>query len=182
MGWEEQLFGLFDDLERQAEEMFTEERDLELADRSRTEYSQVTLASRLMASVDRTVAMDVLGVGQLRGTLTRVGAHWCLLASVGHDWVLRTEAVTTVTGASPRSFPEAAWSAVHQLGLGSALRRIAESGDRCVVHLVDGRRHDVRLVRVGQDFIEAVTGDGDGVREVLLPFTVIAAVQSRELS
>jgi hypothetical protein len=182
MGWEEQLFGLFDDLERQAEEIFTEERDLELADRSRAEYTQVTLASRLMASVDRTVAVDVRGVGQLQGTLTRVGAHWCLLTSVGHDWVLRAGAITTVSGASPRSYPEAAWSAVHRLGLGSALRRIADSGDRCVVHLVDGRRHDVRLVRVGLDFVEAVAGEGDGAREVLLPFAVIAAVQSRELS
>lgn len=180
MGWEEQLFGLFDELERQAEELFTEERDLELADRSRAEYAQVTLASRLMASVDAEVAVELLGVGQVRGTLRRVGAHWCLLASLGHDWVLRTAAVSAVSGASPRSFPEAAWSPVHQLGLGSALRRVAEAGERCVVHLVDGRRHDVCLTRVGADFVEARAGEGEGARDVLLPFEVVAAVQSRE--
>ena len=47
----ERFFALFDDLEQQAESLYAEERDLELADRTRAEYSAVTLASRLMASL-----------------------------------------------------------------------------------------------------------------------------------
>ena len=50
MGWEEELFGYLDDLEGQAAALYDAERAPELADRSRAEYQQVTLASRLMAS------------------------------------------------------------------------------------------------------------------------------------
>ena len=63
MGWEEHLFALFDDLEQQAEALYDAERDVELADRSRAEYHHVSLASRLMASLDREVVLDLLGGG-----------------------------------------------------------------------------------------------------------------------
>ena len=55
MGWEEQLFALFDDLESQAEGLFHAERELEIEDCGQTEYQQVTLASRLMASLDEDI-------------------------------------------------------------------------------------------------------------------------------
>ncbi|MCA1481579.1 hypothetical protein, partial [Bradyrhizobium sp. NBAIM08] len=38
-----------------------------------------------------------------------------------------------------------------RLGLGSALRRVAETGRRCVLHRLDGTRHDGVLRRVGAD-------------------------------
>ena len=38
MTWEEELFGFLDDLEQQADALFEADRDLEVADRSRTEY------------------------------------------------------------------------------------------------------------------------------------------------
>ena len=63
-----------------------------------------------------------------------------------------------------------------RLGLGSALRRLADAGERCVVHLVDGGRQDVVLTRVGQDFVE---GTAVGGRPVLVAFSGLAAVQSR---
>ena len=65
MTWEEQLFSLLDDLEQQAEAAYDAERDVDLADRSRAEYAQVTLASRLMASLE-----DELGA---RGARRRPG-------------------------------------------------------------------------------------------------------------
>ena len=70
MPWEEQLFSLLDDLEQQAEALYDSERDVELADRSRAEYAQVTLASRLMASVDEEVGLEVRGVGFVHGELS----------------------------------------------------------------------------------------------------------------
>ena len=179
MGWEEHLFDLFDDLEQQAEALYDAERDLELADRSRAAYHQVTLASRLMASVGGEVVLQLRGAGQVAGTLTRVGTGWCLVRGRAQDWVVRHDAVLVVDGGSDRSVPEVAWSAVAGLGLGAALRRVAEAGERCVLHLVDGGRHEAVLRRVGADFVEAGVGER-AERRVLVPFGAVAAVQSRD--
>ncbi len=180
MTWEEELFAVLDDLEQQAEALYDVERSAELADRSRAEYQQVTLASRLMASLATPVRLEVVGVGVVTGTLDRVGTGWCLLAGHGQDWVIRLEAVAAVHGASDRSLPEVAWSPIAGLGLGSALRRIADAGERCVVHTIDGTAHDVLLRRVGADFVEAVAGEVGEDRTLLVAFASLAAVQSRE--
>lgn len=181
MSWEEDLFEVLDDLERQAETLYDAERRAELLDRSRAEYHQVTLISRLMASVGVEVGLEVLGLGAVAGTLDRVGTGWCLLR--GHprdrpqDWVVRTDAVLTLRGASERSLPEVAWSPVARLGLGSALRRVADVGEPCVLHLVDGSRQEAVLRRVGADFVEAEAAQG---KRVLVAFSAMAAVQSRD--
>jgi hypothetical protein len=174
--WDEQLFAFLDDLEGQAEALFDAHRVGELADRSRSEYSAVTLASRLMASLDSEVVLDVLGVGKVVGLVQRVGADWCLAHGAAQDWVVRLPAVVGVDGASSRSVPEVAWSPVARLGLGSALRRLADAGERCVVHGIDRSTRDVVINRVGRDFIEGTQGEG---RTVLLALETIAAVQSR---
>ncbi|GEP38741.1 hypothetical protein NPS01_24040 [Nocardioides psychrotolerans] len=177
MTWEDDLFALLDDLEQQADALYDVERAPELADRGRAEYQQVTLAGRLMATVGQPVQLGVRGAGPVSGDLHRVAAQWCLVSGSGQDWIVRLAAVTTVTGASTRSVPEVAWSPVARLGLGSALRRLAEAGERCVVHLADGTRQDGILARVGQDFAELVTA---GDRRVLVAFDALAAVQSRD--
>lgn len=177
MGWEDDLFALFDDLEGQAGALAAVERGAEHADRSRAEYQTVTLASRLMASVGTEVTLGVTGVGTISGTVDRVAGDWLLLAAGQHDWVVATDAVTTVERASVRSIPEVAWSPLTRLGLGSALRRIAEAGERCLLHLRDGSRHEGTLRRVGADFCELV--EGDERRTILVPFTALAAAQSR---
>jgi hypothetical protein len=177
VNWEEELFSVLDDLEQQAEALYNTERDLDLADRSRTEYAQVTLASRLMASLDAELTLELRGMGRVSGFLQRLGTGWCLLHGAGQDWIVRTAAITVVHDASPRSVPEMAWSPVTRLGLGSALRRLADAGERCLVHLVDGARHEVTLTRVGQDFVECAATGG---RPLLVPFVAISAVQGQE--
>lgn len=177
MGWEDDLFALFDDLEDQAGALYAAERDLEVADRSRAEYQQVTLAGRLMASVAQPVTLGVLGVGPVTGTLDRVADGWLLLAAGDRDWIVALGAVTTVVGTSERSVPEVAWSPLARLGLASALRRIAEAGEPCMLHLRDGGRHDGLLRRVGADFCELTTGEDR--RTVLVAFSALAAPQSR---
>lgn len=176
MAWEEELFALFDDLEQQAGALYDAERAPELADRSRAEYAHVTLASRLMASVGTELGLEVDGPGRLDGTLERVADGWCLLAGPGQDWVVLLGAVAAVHGAAPRSVPEVAWSPMTRLGLGSALRRLADAGERCLLHLCDGSVHEGVPVRVGKDFVE-VRAPGD--RDVLVAFSRLAAVQSR---
>jgi hypothetical protein len=177
MAWEEELFSLLDDLEQQAEALYDAERGVELADRSRAEYQQVTLASRLMASVGSDIGLDVRGVGAVAGTLERVGTGWCLVSGRGQDWIVPLGVVVAVRDASDRSAPEVAWSPVARLGLGSALRRLAEAGERCVLRLTDGRMLDGTVRRVGADFVEARIGE-DG-RAVLVPFAALGAVQRR---
>ncbi|KAA1418788.1 hypothetical protein F0U44_09870 [Nocardioides humilatus] len=177
MGWEDDLFALFDDLEGQAGALAAAERGAEHADRSRAEYQNVTLASRLMASVGAELTLGVAGVGAVTGTVDRVAAEWLLLSAGQHDWVVSTDAVLTVERASVRSIPEVAWSPLTRLGLGSALRRIAEAGERCLLHLRDGSRHEGNLRRVGVDFCELV--EGDDRRMILVPFAALAAAQSR---
>jgi hypothetical protein len=174
--WDEQLFAFLDDLEGRAEALFDADREDQLADRSRSEYAAVTLASRLMASVGSEVVLDVRGVGPVAGLLQRVGSDWCLTHGSAQDWVVRLAAVVGVEGASARSVPEVAWSPVARLGLGSALRRLADAGERCVVHGTDGRMHDVVIGRVGRDFVEVTRGEA---HTVLLARDAIAAVQSR---
>lgn len=176
VSWEEELFAVLDDLEQQAQGLYDAERAAELADRSRAEYGAVTLASRLMASLGRQVVLTVLGVGPVRGELQRVGSGWALLHGAGGDWVVLLGAVASVQGASSRSVPEVAWSPLTRLGPGSALRRLSEAGERCLVHTRDGTRLDGRVSRVGADFAEVEVA---AQRVELVAFAALAAVQSR---
>jgi len=177
---EERLFDVLEDLEAQAESAYDAERRVDLEDRSRAEYREVTLASRLLASVGLDLEVDVAGVGPVRGVLDRTGDGWVLVRAPAQDWVVRTPAVRRVVGASDRAVPEAAWSPLQRLGVSSVLRRLADGGARCLVHTRDGRRHEVVLTRVGADFVEALEGAGDARRPVLLALDGIAAVQSPE--
>ncbi len=174
--WEEQLFAYLDDLEGRAEALYDAERAGELGDRARSEYTAVTLASRLMASLDGAVSLDVLGVGHVTGSLQRVGPDWCLVHGAAQDWIVRLAAIAAVEDASARSVPEVAWSPLSRLGLGSALRRLADAGERCLVHGVDGAATEAVVSRVGADFVEVRVGEQ---RTLLLAFAAIAAVQSR---
>ena len=180
MPWDDELFALLDDLEQQAGALYDAERALELADRARAEYAQVTLASRLAASVGAPVALDVSGVGVVGGVLERVASGWCLVRAADQDWVVVLGALRAVSGASPRSLPEVAWPATARLGVGSVLRRLADAGERCVLHDLTGGRTDGVPWRVGQDFVEVAVGEDGAPRQVLVPFGALAAVQSRE--
>lgn len=176
MSWERDLFAVLDDLEGQAQAAFAAEREAELADRARAEYGAVSLASRLMASVGTSVSLDLPTLGRVEGTLQRVGEGWCLLDAGGQDWVVPLRHVVSVHGASQRSVPEVAWSPVSRLGLRSALRRLADSGAPCQLCLGDGSRPEVRVERVGADFLEVMTASHE---LVLVPHDTVVAIRSR---
>jgi hypothetical protein len=111
------------------------------------------------------------------GRLERVAAGWCVLRGPAQDWVVLLGAVETVRGASARSVPEVAWPAVTRLGIGSALRRLSDARERCVLHLVSGAREEGVPVRVGADFVEVRQADD---RVALVGFGALAAVQSHD--
>ena len=174
--WDEKLFAVFDDLEQQADALFDAERDLELADLARAEYAEVTLASRLMAAVERDLSLEVVGVGHLHGRLTRVAAEWLMLTVGTAEWVVPLAAVTAVQVPTDRAVPEVAWSAVaRRLGLRSALRRLADAGESCVVHTREAAQLQGRIERVGQDFFELRTS---ATATQLVPLSTVAGLQS----
>lgn len=177
MGWEHELVALFDDLEGSAAAAWEAEREAEVLDRAQTEYAAVTLASRLMASVGLEVTFELPHLGRIHGVLDRVARDWCLVRDGNRTWLVVTARLVVARGTSPRSVPEVAWSPVANLGLGSALRRLAGAAMPCVLHLTDGSRHEVVPQRLGSDFIECRTPAGE---TVLVAYAGVVAVQGRE--
>jgi hypothetical protein len=181
MGWDG-LGGLFEDLEQQAEGLHLADPDAEVAERSQSEYSNVTLESRLHASLDLTVEIAVVGLGALRGTLRRVGPDWLVLHSAHPDreWVVRSAMATAVRGLSPKSVSAATQPAVTRLSLRSVLRGLADEGVQIRVHHPDGSCLDGRLVRVGADFVEVTSpeslGRGPGSPAAVVPLHQVCAV------
>lgn len=170
------LFDLLADLEAQAASLYDAERGIELLDREQTEYAQVPLTARLLASVGTEIGLEVAGLGWLSGRLERAADGWCHLDRAGHDWVVPTAAVVAVQGASARAVPEVAWSPLVRLGWGTVLRRLATAGAPCALHRRDGGRLEGVLRRVGADFVELLAPSGS---ELLVPTGAVVALSSR---
>lgn len=171
------LWEVLADLEQHAEAVYDLERGLDLLDRAQSEYAQVTLAGRLLASADDQISLDVLGIGWISGHVERAAADWLHLQRADRDWVVPHSAVLAVGGASSRAVPEVAWSPLARLGWGSFLRRLATSRTACAIYRRDGARLDGVIVRVGADFVEFRPPER-GI--VLVPTAAIVAVASRE--
>ncbi len=178
MSWEERLLALFDDLDQQAEGLALAERDVEVAELGRAEYAGVDLASRVHASVGRPVRLTVAGLGRVEARLCAAGTDWCLLSTAvpgpSREWLVRLAAVATAEGLSDRAVPEAARPIAGRLGLGSALRRLAESREPVQLTRLDGAATRGRLRRVGADFVEVV-GEEHRAALSVLPFAHLAA-------
>jgi hypothetical protein len=100
----------------------------------------------------------------------------------GQDWIVRLPVVQVARGLPSRAVAHAAWPVTARLGLGSALRRVADAREPCRLRLRDGTSYDARLGRVGGDFVEARVGDPGaghpGTAPVLVAFTALAAVHT----
>lgn len=168
MTWEARLFELFDDLEQQAEGLALQARDVEVAELGRAQYAEVDLASRLHASVGHRVELALAGSDPLRGRLLRVARGWCLIApqdAPDAEWVVNLRHLVAVRGLAVGAAPEASRGIAARVGIGSALRGLAEERDAVAVLRVDGRVRRGRLGRVGADFLELMV-DGDGIEVV----------------
>ncbi len=179
MSWEESMAGVFDDLEQQAQGLHLLERDAEVAELTAAEYAEVPLAGRLHASLGHDLRVQLRGGEVVSGRLARVGAGWFLLVDSAVEWVVCRSGVGFVAGLSPRVRGEAVWSAVDRLSVRTVLRRLAEQPGGCTLHLVDGRRADGRVGRVGADFFELRVGEGSGERVLAVETSAVAALQGR---
>jgi hypothetical protein len=185
MRWDD----LFADLEGRARALAEEELRAEIVDRTRGETAQVQLVNRLRAHLGARVAVQVVGAGEVVGTLRRVAADHLLLdlpaASAETEALLVTEAVLSLAGLAPGAVaPEAVGLVESRLGLASMLRGI--TADRSVVSVTtrDGRQRHGTLARVGADWADLLEHAPDDVpradrvaRRVTLPFAALALVR-----
>lgn len=179
MGWEETMFAMFDDLEQQAEGLALADRAAEVAELAVAEYAQLSLASRLHASLERQVRVRLVGGMVVGGRLVRVGEDWLMVADDTMEHVIRREAVLALSGLSARAVKEETWGVVDRLSLRALLRRLAASASTCAVQFLDGQSLEGRVGRVGRDFLELQVGEGhDRVRQVL-PLASVAVLRGR---
>jgi hypothetical protein len=174
------LDDLFEDLEQQAAGIEAAERDAELVDRVRGEYTVVSLDDRVHASLGHDVRLVLHGGEVVEGRLTDAGRGWCALrASQGATiWLVPLAAVAVARGMSGRAMPEPARPILARLGLGSALHRFTEGAGEVRLHLVSGTPWRARVVRVGADFVEVLRLPGtDPTASELVSFDALLAVQ-----
>jgi hypothetical protein len=179
MSWEASVFALFEDLEQQAAGLQLVERDLEVAELTVAEYSRITLAERLHASLDRDLRVRLVGGRQVSGRLARVGEDWVLLVDGAAEWVVRSAAVVTIAGLSPRADNEETWSAIDRLSLRALLRRLSADSAACLIHFVDDQQLHGRIGRVGHDFVEVHAGEGAGRSIQVVDVASVAALQEQ---
>ena len=173
MSGDRELFEVLEDLEAQAESEHHRGRADELHDRARSAYHEVPLESRLMATLGAHVELTVEGMGQIAGALDRVGSQWCRVRQGQRCWIVLGHALMSARGVSSRAVPRVAWSPVDTMGVGSPLRRVADEGRPCVVHLLDGQVVEGEVERVGADFIELLL---PRTERMLIPLRALAAV------
>lgn len=172
--WEQPLLALFDDLEQQAEGLHLEDRRQEVQALAAADFAEVTLESRLLASLGVELTVRAAGGLVVRGRVLRAGSGWVLLRDVqDRAWLCPLSAMLSVAGLTARAAAPSARTVLGRLGLGSALRALALRGDDCLVHLVDAQRLEGRLARVGGDFVEVVSA---GVTHAV-PVSAISAVR-----
>jgi hypothetical protein len=155
MRWDE----LFADLEGEFEAARQLELDAEIADQTRAEQAQITLANRLRARIGGRVRLQVAGVGTVQGTLRRVGADFVLVEATG-ETLVPLDAVTAVGGLPPDAVAEAGVSAVaRRLPMRTALRALAADRAYVVVRRCSGESDGGTLSRVGADFVDLLLHD-----------------------
>lgn len=172
--WEARLLELFDDLEQQATGLDLVERELQVADLAQSEYAQVALVDRLRAGLGAPLTLLLPGDLQVRGVLTRCGEEWLVLRDAGDAaWLVPTAHLLSVAGLGPRASHPSTGSVADRLPLRALLRRVAEGGRSCQLHLRDGSRREGPLGRVGRDFVEV---DAAGTT-LLVPAGAVVAVR-----
>jgi hypothetical protein len=178
MSWEASMVALFEDLEQQASGLRLAERDVEVAERTAAEYAQVSLASRLHASLGHDLQLRLMGGRRVGGRLARVGEDWLLVVDGTSEWIVRHQGLASVAGVSGRADSVETWSVLDRLSLRSVLRGLAADADEAVVHLADDQQLRGRIGRVGLDFLELHLGEAARTGHVV-PFSAVVALQGR---
>lgn len=179
MRWDD----LFADLEGGVESMQQQERDADIAERTRAQLGSLRWVDRCVGA---RLALRIAGVGLVEGTIETVTRDWLLMQVDGRsDWVVGLDAVNGVVGAPPAATTADARGAVAArmtwVNAWSVLSR-----DRARVHVVrtDGTHVSGIAARVGRDFVEMRCSDDFGAEDrrqddrfEIVPYRSIAAVK-----
>lgn len=173
---------LFDDLEAQLAARARLELDAEVAERTRTERSKITLGERVVGATGSALVVRLRGGTVVRGVLEDSGDGWLLLVEpIGRQTLVATGAVLGVSGLGrPRDDTRA-----RRFGIGSALRGISRDRRAVVVVDVDGGTVQGTIDAVGADAFEITEHPVDSPRraehvlgERVVPFAAVALIGS----
>lgn len=172
MRWNE----LFTALEAEARDLERQNRDADIADRTRSAQAKTSWLSRCTAEV----GVRVNGVGTVCGVPDTVTPTWILLRVDGpYDWVVSTVAVMTVSGL-PRE-PALRNSPVDErLTWSHAWRVLSRDRSEVRVWCRDGSVVHGVPETVGRDYVELRAYDEarpSGRPAEVVPYAAIAAVR-----
>lgn len=181
MRWER----LFSDLEAEAAELAGQDREAEIADRTRAEVARSSWIDRVRAAVGISVRLRLLGADMVEGTVLQVGADWLLLRAGANDVLVPVHAVVGVEGTPARARVAEPAGKVEAPTWTAAWRVLAR--DRAPVRVVRAGGSTVHgvPVRVGADFVELDPALGQEQRDaavggrVLVPYSAITAAYAR---
>jgi hypothetical protein len=177
---------LFADLESLTRADAAAEQRWEVAERTRTEQSVVTVLDRLAACRGRRVQLGVVGVGPVEGRLVDVAAEWLLLEErpgsapvlvPARSWIWLTGVGSTTVVHRPSA-------TARRLTLGSALRGLAQERRPVRVRLTEAVETAGTIDRVYADHfdlaehpVDVPRRAGDVRRVRLLPMRSVAMVR-----
>lgn len=174
---EDDLVGVFEDLELQAEGLHLADRAVEVDELSVAQYAEIRLASRLLASVGRDIRLVTSGP-DVRGRLADVGADWAEVEGADRaTWVVQLHHVEMLVGLADGALPEEGRPFGSGLSLRSVLRGFVEERASRAWHLAGERTLHAVAMRVGVDFVELRVDDGAG--QVTVPLASVVAVRDR---
>jgi hypothetical protein len=156
---------LFADLEAQLEHNDDAELWAEVADRSRRELAAIALLDRACAHLGVELQLGVAGVGPVRGRLADAAEQWLLVEErPGHAVLVPVRACLWVVGLGRGVEVPPGQSMRRRLGLGSALRSLAQQ--RLPLHLVltDGSQVTGTIDRVHADHLDLAEHPADEPR------------------
>ncbi|MDN5716598.1 MAG: hypothetical protein L0G89_05115 [Janibacter sp.] len=173
---------LFDDLEAQVAAQTRLELDAEVAERTRTERSKITLGERAAGAVGSVLVVRLQGGSVARGRLDDAGDGWLFLVEDGgRQLLVATAAVLAISGLGrPRDDSRA-----RRFGIGSAVRGISRDRRAVAVVDVDGGAVHGTIDSVGADALDITEHPLDSPRrtenirgERVIPFAAVALISS----
>ena len=179
MRWDD----LFADLEGGVESMEQQERDADIAERTRAHLGTVRWVDRCVGA---RLGLRIVGIGLVEGDVDTVTRDWLLMHVDGRsDWVINLDAVCGVVGAPPTASTAGTRSAVAaRMTWVNAWSVLSRDRARVQVVRTDGTHLAGLAARVGRDFVEMRCADDFGAEDrrrgerlEIVPYRAIAAVK-----
>ena len=168
---------LFADLEAEGAELAAQDRDAEIAERTRAALSEVHWLERVRGATGAAATLVLGGDARVTGTVRYAGPDWVLVDAGSDDVLVPAAAVIGVEGVGSLAPPDAdrvplTWTA--------AWRSLSRDRAEVLVRRSDGKQVRGMVDRIGADFVELEHDeDSRPGPEVLVPF---AAIQSAHVA